>query len=157
MKSSSQAWYKNPYVWLVIALPMSAVIGGIATVIITSNNQPDMVVDDYYKKGKAINQELALYKAAASQGVELSVEISDDIIMVENNGNYPALKVSLIHSTIKNNDLSIVLTPNAKSQLTGVLEQPLSGKWQIIIEPMDGSWKVRSDIALPTEGRFQLK
>ncbi|MBU2882314.1 FixH family protein [Psychrosphaera sp. B3R10] len=157
MNLKQDIWYKNPYVWLVITLPMTAVIGGIATVIITSMNQPDMVVDDYYKKGKAINLELKLYKQAEALGIEMSTVITDQKITLENPYNFPAVKIKLVHSTLKYRDLDFIATPNAKGQLTAPVEHDISGKWQVFIEPMDGSWKLRKEIALPNSNTILIK
>ena len=51
MKSS---WYREPWAWLVFALPFSAVVAGIGTYIIANTDPDTLVVGDYYKKGKSI-------------------------------------------------------------------------------------------------------
>ncbi|NVK24850.1 MAG: FixH family protein [Gammaproteobacteria bacterium] len=152
----NEAWYKNPWVWLIIAFPMSAVVAGIATVIITSQNQPEMVIDDYYKKGKAINQELTLYNKAAELGVDLQILVKDGQVQIKTENKYPALKVSMVHSTLGDKDFSFVVSPNAIGTLSGSVEQDMSGKWQIIVSPMDNSWKVKSQLALPYSDWVQL-
>lgn len=146
---NSEVWYRNPWVWLIIALPMSAVIGGIATIIITNQHQPDMVVDDYYKQGKAINQELTLYNNAKTLNVSLELKVSEQRIEVRSTTEYPALKVKMIHSTLANQDFDLVLTPNAKGSLSSSISSIMPGKWQIIIMPMDSAWKIKKDVALP--------
>ncbi|WP_299262414.1 FixH family protein [uncultured Psychrosphaera sp.] len=145
----SESWYRNPWVWLIIALPMSAVIGGIATIIITNKHQPDMVVDDYYKKGKAINQELTLYDNALKLGITLEVKVNEHRIEVKSPMEFTALKVKMIHSTLAEQDFDLVLTPNAVSTLSSSIETIMPGKWKIIVMPMDNSWKVRKTVALP--------
>mgnify|MGYP005993602571 CR=1 FL=1 len=144
-----ESWYKNPWVWLIIALPLSSVIAGIATMIITSNNQPYMVVDDYYKKGKAINQELTLYNEADKLGIELQLKVTSERIEIKSNQPLSALKVSMVHSTLEDRDFDIVLTPNALGTLSSSIENEMSGKWQIIVAPMDNNWKKKSTIGLP--------
>lgn len=153
---NKEAWYKNPWVWLVIFFPVLAVVAGIATVIITSQNQPDMVVDDYYKKGKGINQELTLYNKAKEQGIELSLKVNGDLIEVKSNKSQPALKIQMIHSTLSKLDFAMVLTPNALGSLSGTAEFELTGKWQAVIMPMDESWKVKHTVALPSQDWLKL-
>ena len=154
---NNDVWYKNPWVWLVIFFPVLAVVAGIATVIITSQNQPDMVVDDYYKKGKAINQELTLYNKALELGVELSLNVTQDRIEVKSNKTLPAIKLQMVHSTLAASDFTIVLTPNAIGSFSATVEQSLDGKWQAILMPMDESWKVKSTITLPDESWVTVK
>ena len=157
MKSNNTAWYKNGWVWLIIALPVSSVIAGIATVIITSQNQPEMVVDDYYKKGKAINQELVLYKAFKDSGIELNVRLSNDRIELNSSESFSALKVNLVHSTQGKRDLELVVTPNATGTFGKTLDTHLTGKWTIFVEPMDGAWKVQQKIAFPANDWVKLE
>jgi len=148
---NKESWYKNPWVWLVIFFPVLAVVAGIATVIITSQNQPEMVVDDYYKKGKGINQELTLYNKAEEIGIKLELKVNKDLIEVKSNQQLPAIKLQMIHSTLGDLDFSMVLTPNAKGTLSATAEELITGKWQAILMPMDESWKVKNVVAFPTE------
>lgn len=145
----SESWYRNPWVWLIIALPIVSLLRGIATVIITNKNQPDMVVDDYYKKGKAINQELTLYDNATELGITLEAKVNEHRIEIKSTTDFPALKVQMIHSTLAAQDFDLVLTPNAIGSLSSSIETIMPGKWQIVIMPMDGSWKIRKTIILP--------
>lgn len=149
-------WFKNPWVWLVIFFPVLSVVAGIATVIITSQNQPEMVIDDYYKKGKAINQELTLYNKAEELNVDLQIKVNDSRIEIKTNDKYPALKISMIHSTLGAKDFSLVVTPNSIGTLSSVVENNVDGKWQIIVSPMDESWKIKSELALPYSDWIQL-
>lgn len=145
----SESWYRNPWVWLIIALPLSAVIGGISTIIITNKHQPDLVVDDYYKKGKAINQELTLYDNAARLGVKLQVKVNEHRVEVKSPTDFTALKVQMIHSTLAAQDFDLILTPNAVGTLSSSIEDLMPGKWQIIVMPLDMSWKIRKTVAIP--------
>ena len=42
-KVVAKPWYKYPMVWFVVALPMTAVIASIATLIIAANNPPQVI------------------------------------------------------------------------------------------------------------------
>ena len=145
----SESWYRNPWVWLIIALPIVSLLRGVATVIITNKNQPDMVVDDYYKKGKAINQELTLYDNAAELGISLQGKVNEHRIEIKSPTKFNALKVKMIHSTLAAQDFDLVLTPNAIGSLSSSIDTIMLGKWEIVIMPMDGSWKIRKTIVLP--------
>lgn len=152
-----EAWYKNPWVWLVIFFPLLAVVAGIATVIITSQNQPEMVVDDYYKKGKAINQELTLYNKAEEIGISLQLKSQGELIEVKANQALPAIKLRMIHSTLAELDFAAILTPNANGSLSASLDKEIAGKWEAVLMPMDESWKVRNIVVFPTTDWQTLK
>lgn len=156
MKSNSTAWYKNGWVWLIIALPALTVVAGIATVVITSLNQPEMVVDDYYKKGKAINQELTLYQAYTDSGIELEVRLEEQRFELKSSEKLSGIKVNLVHSTQGKRDLNFIMTPNGVGTYTKSLETALTGKWTVFVEPMDGSWKVQQKLAFPNASWTKL-
>lgn len=56
--TSSKAWWKYPYVWMVISGPLSVVFACIATAIVIARNPETLVAEDYYKKGIEINKTL---------------------------------------------------------------------------------------------------
>ena len=57
-------WKQEPMVWLLIAIPLSAVIMGVVIITLAINSYSGLVVDDYYKKGKHINRVIARDKCA---------------------------------------------------------------------------------------------
>jgi len=50
---TTQAWYRNPWVWLVIAIPAATVIGCLITVYLAISN-PHTIVDDATSNHRAI-------------------------------------------------------------------------------------------------------
>jgi len=42
---ASTSWHRNPWVWLIIAIPAATVIGCMITIYLAINN-PDSLVDD---------------------------------------------------------------------------------------------------------------
>jgi hypothetical protein len=64
--------------------------------------------------------------------------------------NVHALKLSFYHRTIKANDFEATLTPNANKEFTALLDNYTEGAYSIFIVPIDGSWKLKENIILPT-------
>ena len=62
-QTPSAPWWKHGHVWLLIAVPAAAVIGGAATVVIAASGADPLVTPDYYRKGIEINQQLARERA----------------------------------------------------------------------------------------------
>lgn len=156
MSKDQKVWFRNPWVWLIIALPLSSVIAGITTVIITSANQPEMVVDDYYKKGKAINQELTLYNNFRATGIKMEIRLASDRLEIKTSEQLSALKVTLVHSTQGKRDLEFVVTPDATGNLGKTLPKNISGRWNVFVEPLDGSWKVQQKVAFPITDWYSI-
>ncbi len=45
-KDHSEPWYRNPWVWLVIAIPGLTILGCAVTIYLALSN-PDMVIGEY--------------------------------------------------------------------------------------------------------------
>ncbi|WP_341504115.1 FixH family protein [Gallaecimonas sp. GXIMD4217] len=148
-----QPWYKQFWPWFLIALPLSAVIAGIATVIIANNNKVSMVVDDYYKEGKAINLELDKRNAALKRGIKASLVASDkDVVLTFTGGDVAPgtpVRLSFHHATLEHKDFAKLLTADAKGHYRLALSEPLSGRWAIRAEPFDGSWRIQAKAGFP--------
>ena len=54
----TEPWYKVPFVWLVVGIPLSAVIMGGVILYFSIVSFDGLVVDDYYTEGKKINRVL---------------------------------------------------------------------------------------------------
>ena len=52
-------WYVHFWPWFIVALLGTTVVAGLTTVYIAASGADSLVVDDYYKEGKAINRDLA--------------------------------------------------------------------------------------------------
>lgn len=151
--NNNKAWFKQFWPWFLIIFPLSAVIGGISTVIIATNNKPDMVVGDYYAQGKAINNDLTLIKNARADNISASMTQSGNELIINLTGEQDksSIRLFLYHSTQAERDLSQLLTADARGHYRFQSEQLLTGKWQVRIEPFDKSWRLQKWITLPAE------
>lgn len=70
-------WHRQFWPWFIMALPASAVVAGLTTVGIAFINQDSVVRDDWYKEGKAINQDLGRDTRATRLGMAAEVRIDD--------------------------------------------------------------------------------
>ncbi len=157
MTEQSKPWHKYPLVWMMIAIPFSAVIMGVVMMWLAVDTDDGLVVDDYYKHGLEINRDISRDTKASDLGLSASIEFnragsSDNTKMFSvkfNKGlleNYPAsLQLNLQHATHGNSDVAIVLNHGIDNQYIGYTKEPISeGVWYF--EIADKSWlmKVRS-------------
>ncbi|MFC5520981.1 FixH family protein [Polaromonas jejuensis] len=56
--STAPPWWKEPYVWLVIAGPLSAVLACAVTAVYIMQGPEALVSDDAYREGIAISQKV---------------------------------------------------------------------------------------------------
>lgn len=145
-------WYRQFWVWFVIAVPFGGVVAGISLVVIASSGHNDMVVDDYYKKGKAINMSLARQERAAAMALAFELSLDDhNLVLDQRAGSSPvtAVRAHLYHPTLAERDQHLVLTADASGRLRAALSAPLQGRWRIAIEAMDGEWLLQDEFSLP--------
>ncbi len=149
-------WYSQSTVWLIVLLPLAAVTAGITTFIIANNNKVELVAEDYYKKGKAINADLSKLDKAKELGITAALKFQgqDGIITIATGQTRPgqALKLSLFHTTLKDQDVDIILSADASGNYRFSMEKMLKGKWQVRLGPMDELWRIQEQVIFPTDG-----
>ncbi len=157
---TASPWYKQFWPWFLISLPLLTIIACFTFVVISLDSAPSMVVDDYYKKGKAINLELTKFNKAKALYLHGDLTISHDTIKFKftkgDNKNVSALKISFYHKTLKENDFSTILTKNGIGEFTAIHSHVLLNRYTVFIEPMNGTWKLKESIKLPYNNAFKI-
>ncbi|MEJ2646138.1 MAG: FixH family protein [Gammaproteobacteria bacterium] len=155
-------WYRQFWPWFLIALPASAVIAGIATLVIAIENPDGLVVDDYYKQGLAINRVLARDRAAQQLGVAAQVSYDPDaqyIRLTLTSGlpiGQPELLLRLTHPTRAHLDRVLLLQPQGRGQYMTPLRDIPPGRWHVSLEPSDGNWRLTGRLQLPQRSGTRL-
>jgi len=146
-------WYREPWVWLMIAFPMAAVIGGIITIYLAVVTSTGLVVDDYYERGKAINMVLARDEAAARyrlgasidldmQGNQAHVLLQSPVVAMPD-----TLKLSLLHPTQPGHDQVIVLQHAGHGSYSGPVDEISRGSWYVQLESAE--WRLSGKLQSP--------
>lgn len=153
-------WYKEPWLWLVILLPASAVIAGISTVIIANNNAVEMVNDDYYKAGLAINRNIDAMIKAKSLGIKARLFFSPDKIQLQLQSNDKVISdlilLDIIHPTRQKLDEHFKMKSLGHGVFSIDNNAPLSGRRYIRITSVDKQWVIKSEINVTTGKIFLL-
>ena len=146
-------WYREPWVWLMIALPMSAVVGGMITIYLAVTTSDGLVVDDYYKRGKAINMDLARDEAAAQYQLRASIDIDMrgnrvQLLLESATAELPeTLTFSLLHSTQPGHDQVLALQHAGDGVYSGHVDEMARGKWYLQLEADD--WRLSGSLQIP--------
>ena len=156
--SDIKPWYKQFWPWFLISLPLSAVIAGIATILIAMHEPDGVVVDDYYKKGLAINKTLNSEKMAQQLNIAVAGEIINDTIRLTLTGNIPVpeeLSIQFIHPTKPNNDKNWTLKPNGAFYSATIT--PLAAtNWHVKVVTADGHWRLSGRFNPQQSSRLEL-
>ncbi|NVK39453.1 MAG: FixH family protein [Gammaproteobacteria bacterium] len=150
MTHSQRPWYKEPYVWMLIGIPLSSVIVGIFFITISVQNKDTLVRDNYYKDGLAYNSELQWDKKAKQLDVRFEILIEDNEMhmkLMNSRQAAPAtLKVSLGHPTIPEKDRESHLQLKQDNAYIGFIDTLENGRYYLLIECAEQQWRIRKDI-----------
>ncbi len=153
-------WYRERLVWMLIALPASAVLGGIVTIVLATRTSDGLVADDYYKQGIAINKTIARDDRARDLGLDALLRLSEGTIRLslqsKRGAELPArLLLTFVHPTRAGEDRSIVLERNG-DEFYGQLGRISAGHWQVRIEDEARSWRMNGTAYFPTETAIRI-
>ena len=65
----NKPWYRFPLVWMLVAIPFSAVIMGVVMIWLAVDTDDGLVADDYYKLGMEINRVIKRDQKASELGL----------------------------------------------------------------------------------------
>ncbi|MET7014722.1 FixH family protein [Uliginosibacterium flavum] len=154
-------WYREPWPWLLMSLPMTAVVAGLATWALASRTDDGLVAQDYYKKGLTINRVLARQERAAQLGLGASLRQSGGhlILTLESSREIePAaqLRLSLINPARADLDRELLLQREG-AVYTGELGSVREGRWNVKLEDEGGVWQLFAETSLPLAEPVHLK
>ena len=159
-REAKNPWYREPWVWLMIALPMSAVIGGMITIYLAVSTSDGLVVDDYYKRGKAINMDLARDEAAARYQLRATIDLDlrDNLMQLQLQSAADSLpKVltfSVLHPTQPGRDQLIELRHAGDGMYYGDIDEIARGHWYLQLAADD--WRLSGKMQIPLAGDLVL-
>ncbi len=152
-------WYKQFWPWLLISLPVFSVLKAVHTVYIMNKQNPDLVVDDYYAEGKAINMNLAKYREAASRNLSGGVLLAGNKVIVNLKSNPllgNELQLNFVHNTVASKDFKVVAERSGESMFVADLPSVLDGKWNLVVSDTKEEWKLRASFVLPATEEIKL-
>lgn len=152
-------WWKERMVWLIIALPLSAVFAGIATVFIAAHDPDDLVSTGYIKTGMAVS-DVKEPRAKASRlhvKARLTYEKETLLLDVSGEGGRPEwLFLSLIHPTRDELDIRIPMARRGDGRYQAHFVITGSGRRQLVLEPPDKSWRIEGEWGAPFSEETRL-
>jgi hypothetical protein len=159
MNAPNRCWKREPLVWMLIAIPLSAVIMGVVMMTLAIQSYSGLVVDDYYKKGKQINRVLARDKLAYELGLAAALSIHASGIEIRFDPGVSVIpgeriELKLVHATRPGLDRQLFFD-NRNLRL---LESPLNmlgpGRWNLILQTPD--WRLTGSLQYPDQSGAQL-
>lgn len=159
IENDTRPWYQQGWPWLLIALPASAVVGGILTIIIAVNSPNALVVDDYYKAGLAINQQKHRSRQAGEMQLTGLLRSDDNRISVTLDSRQPVsddtLTLQIIHATRSDLDRTVTLQRTGEGSYTSSQDALPAGNWYLQLRNPGNTWEIRARARI--DGPFQIR
>lgn len=162
MQSDIQkVWYKQFWPWFLIIVPLTSMILSFTMMNLAFTGEDSMVIDDYYKEGRAINLKIQKLQQAQNLNISTKTQVFSDYVEVifisgePENGE--ALTLDFFHSTQKFKDFSVTLFRDANGVYRAPLTEDILGKWQLSLHPFNENWKIQKVVSLPQTSPFDLK
>ncbi len=160
-RDDARPWYREPLVWLLIAIPASAVVAGFVTLALAIATDDGLVADDYYWRGKEINRVLERDRAAAAGGLAADVRLDEGrgLVAVRLTARaaveLPAeLRFSLLHATRAGLDRQVALARAPDGEYYGLLGSLPAGRWHVQLET--DHWRLTGRLATPDERELRI-
>ncbi|QBE63840.1 FixH family protein [Pseudoduganella lutea] len=158
---SATPWYRERWPWLLMAGPAIVLVAGFGTAWLAFAQPDALVVGDYYKRGKAINQDLRRDRAAATLGaaVTLRYDAAHGVLQGRLSAAVPlhgALQVHLAHATQPEKDLRLLVRPDDKGDFAVSLPLLERSRWTVLVEDDKRTWRLEGQWLWPAQRTASL-
>ncbi len=161
--TSVKPWFKQKWPWLLMLGPAVVVVAGTFTGYLAFTRQDAMVVDDYYVKGKAINQDLRRDTAATALG--LAVKLRYDAANGKLNGTMTSfgkphadlILVHLAHATRPEKDLNLTVQSDQRGEFSVALPMLERARWEVSVESVQRAWRLAGVWKWPAQPTLDIK
>lgn len=155
-----EPWYKQGWPWFLIAIPATSMAVGMAFLTVSIKTWDGLVVDDYYKQGRAIVQTIDRIELAKTLGLKASLKFGPNSVRVdlsaERAENLPeTIHLRIVHPTREGHDQILDLS-GPRGVFEGALEPLSSGRWLFQIEDESRKWRMNGAAYLPTETEIRI-
>lgn len=155
-------WYRQRWPWLLMIGPAWVVVGAFIMIWLANRTPDALVVDDYYKRGKAINQDLSRDRAAAEKQLQVEARYNpanERLEGVLSAAGAPAsaeLEIQLVHSTLPEKDLKLTARSDAQGSFSVPLPMLERARWQMIVEGDGRAWRLTGEWRWPEQQQVKL-
>jgi len=159
---SAKPWYRQLWPWLLMLGPFIVVVGGSYVMWVAFTRQDALVVDDYYRQGQAINQDLRRDRVAADR--ELAFKLQYDAASGALTGQilshglpYPhKIQLQLIHATLPEKDIKLVGQPGPDGTFVIPLPMLDAARWQVQVEGDQRDWRLGGGWSWPHQQKIEI-
>lgn len=161
MHTLTTPWWQHRWPWLLMLGPFIVLLAGIYTGWLAFSQPDALVVGDYYKRGKAINQDLRRDRAAVELGITavLRYDAARGVLTgkVDSRSVMPAtLVLRLSHATQPAKDIVLEVHPAPDGMFDATLPMLERTRWQVLVESDRRDWRLEGRWHWPEQREVNL-
>lgn len=153
----STPWYRQVWPWALMAGPLAVIAAGGVTVWLAASAPDAMVVDDYYKEGRAINLSLQRDQKALELGLGAEIQFPGSgggqvkVIMSSAQAVAwpPAIQLQLVHPVRADLDRMVELHISGAQPTSATFVGDVGATehiaYQITVQDFSKQWRLMSD------------
>ncbi len=161
MENAQAPWYRHRWPWFLMLGPATVLVAGAITTWISFSGADALVVDDYYKQGKAINQDLRRDEAAHRLGLTASVQydaVTDGVVGQLHGISQPTtLTVRLVHPTVPEKDVRRAVITDANGNFSFPLPLLERANWTVQLEYDERQWRLHGSWRWPEQKQTDIR
>jgi hypothetical protein len=160
--TAATPWYAQRWPWLLMLGPATVLAGGAYVTTLALGHPDAMVVDDYYKQGKAINQDLRREHVAASLGLSVHLRYVPAAGRlegsIEGTGKPFTAPFALrfAHPTLPQKDIQLMVKPDDTGRFVVALPALEATHWQVVVEGALRDWKMSESWDWKKQGQVEV-
>lgn len=153
-------WYQEPMMLLVLGVPVASVCVGFLLLTLAVNTTDSLVSDSYYKDGRVYKENRANDERARRLLIGADIRFDGDEIHLDLRGfldQQPnTLVMQLVHPTLEDRDLSVLLQRRPNGQYIGINEISLPEKRHVWLQSPEQGWRVQATEIIQQGQTFTL-
>lgn len=135
-------WYREPWPWFLMALPLIAVVASLYTIFLASRSPDSLVTDHYYKKGLAVGGDIQRERHAQAMRLSGVMSVTGGRIDLRLNQSVAqdTLRLTLRHPLSNQKDLQIDLHRGTSGLYSGFAPPLEPVRYRVHLETAD--WRL---------------
>ena len=141
-------WYRHRWPWFIMLGPAAVMLATAVTVGLALGQPDAVVVDDYYKQGKAINQDLRRDRVASGLQLAFTARYKAGTGRLEarlESFGQPVrapFRIHLAHPTLPRKDLVLEARPDERGLVAISVPGLEMTRWQVVVEGAGREWRL---------------
>lgn len=141
-------WYRHRWPWFIMLGPVAVMLATAVTVMLALRTPDAVVVDDYYKQGKAINQDLRRDRVASSLKLVLDARFDPQAgalsgrLLGFGRPMLAPFRIQLAHPTQPRKDLVLEALPDDYGNFSVRVPGLEMTHWQVVVEGEGRQWRL---------------